>query len=332
MKIFISWSGNASKKIACVLKDWIPTVIQSVDTWVSSEDIHKGSRWGVQLSKELEETSFGIICLLPGNVNEPWINFEAGALSKTVDNSRVVPFLININPSELSSPLSQFQATIYDKEDVRKLVLSINTANDVKMPEDKLNKTFDYSWEGLKKEIDDVLEEVNKLHKENEILNEQESKLEGELSFDIDKDNIAFEDSVVVHGTYRDFAYNAKSTDWKYNTSWNELFLLISPYLLQWFNERTIQTQIASTILEIKGYKKFRDQNINNDILQSIKVQFLALDLIQLETLNTTNGGTGLFWTLTKKGNKVMLNERSVKKPDLKNIVPKGGGLLGDFL
>jgi hypothetical protein len=332
MKIFISWSGNASKKFACILRDWIPTVIQSVDTWVSSEDIDKGSRWGLQLSKELEETSFGIICLLHDNVNEPWINFEAGALSKTVDTSKVVPFLINIDSSKMSDPLSQFQAVIYEKEDVRKLIHSINSANENKMPEHKLDKTFDYSWEGLKKEMDDILEEVNKLRKENDTSNEQESKLEGELSFDIDIDNIAFEENVVVHGTYRDYTYGAKLTDWKYNTSWKELFLLISPYLLQWYNERTIQTQIASTILEIKGYKKYRDQNVNKDILQSIKVQFLALDLIQLQTLNISGGGTGFFWTLTDKGKKIMLNERSVKKPDLSNIVPKRGGLLKDFL
>ncbi len=158
MKIFISWSGNASKDIACVLRDWIPTVLlQSVETWVSSEDIHKGSRWGLQLSKELEETSFGILCLVPDNVYEPWINFEAGALSKTVDTSRVVPFLINISPSELSGPLSQFQVVVYEKEDVRKLIHSINAANDLQIPEDKLNNSFDFSWDGLKNKIDNII-------------------------------------------------------------------------------------------------------------------------------------------------------------------------------
>jgi hypothetical protein len=333
MKIFISWSGNASKEIACVLRDWIPSVLQSVETWVSSEDIDKGSRWGLQLSKELEETSFGIICLLHDNVNEPWINFEAGALSKTVDVSRVIPFLINIDSSKMSDPLSQFQAAIYEKEDVRKLIHSINSANENKMPEHKLDKIFDYSWEGLKKEIDDILEEVIKLRNENDTLNEQESKLEGKLPSDIDIDNIAFEENVTVRGTYKTFVGSQTVIrDWKHDTSWKNLFILVSPYLLRWYNEDIIQTQIASTLLNKEATEKHHNEIVDKDILQSIKVQFLALDLIQIDTLNTTGGSTGLFWTLTKKGKIVMLNERSVKKRDLSNIVPKRGGLLKDIL
>ena len=39
VKVFISWSGERSKKIAKALKKWIKNVIQSVEPFVSSEDI-----------------------------------------------------------------------------------------------------------------------------------------------------------------------------------------------------------------------------------------------------------------------------------------------------
>jgi hypothetical protein len=45
MEIFISWSGDLSKKIAEQLKIFLPSVIQSLKPFYSSEDISKGKRW-----------------------------------------------------------------------------------------------------------------------------------------------------------------------------------------------------------------------------------------------------------------------------------------------
>ena len=39
MKIFISWSGERSQKIAELFKDWIQCVIQAAKPWISSHDV-----------------------------------------------------------------------------------------------------------------------------------------------------------------------------------------------------------------------------------------------------------------------------------------------------
>ena len=62
MKVFLSWSGVKSQKIAIILRDWIPSVIQSVVPYVSSEDIDKGARWSGEIAKELDDCAFGILC------------------------------------------------------------------------------------------------------------------------------------------------------------------------------------------------------------------------------------------------------------------------------
>lgn len=93
MKVFISWSGDVSRRAAMALKDWLPNVIQTVDPFVSSENIQKGARWFTDVGAELEAAKFGIICLTPDNLTAPWLLFEAGALSKSLSQSRVSPLL-----------------------------------------------------------------------------------------------------------------------------------------------------------------------------------------------------------------------------------------------
>lgn len=78
MQIFLSWSGRQSHAVALALQDFLRSVMQATKPWVSSEDIEKGARWSATVGQQLEEISFGIICLTPENIARPWINFEAG--------------------------------------------------------------------------------------------------------------------------------------------------------------------------------------------------------------------------------------------------------------
>ena len=88
MKVFISWSGSKSQEVAKVLKQWIPCVIQSVEPYFSCADIDKGARWSTDIAKELQDASFGILCVTKDNLSSSWLNFEAGALSKSIEQSK----------------------------------------------------------------------------------------------------------------------------------------------------------------------------------------------------------------------------------------------------
>ncbi|MGM1021429.1 MAG: TIR domain-containing protein [Bacillota bacterium] len=163
MKVFLSWSGEVSKKLATVFYDWLPSVIQSVEPYISSEDIDKGARWSQDVGKELEETSYGIIFITPDNVTAPWINFEAGALSKAMDNSLVSPFLFQVKNSDLSGPLTQFQTTLFDKEEIKKLLVSINKAcREGALSEIRLTTVFEKWWPDLDQKLTEILPQLVK--------------------------------------------------------------------------------------------------------------------------------------------------------------------------
>jgi len=151
MKVFISWSGEQSHKVALALRDWLPSVIQTVEPYVSSEDIDKGARWSSDIAGELEKSLFGILCVTRQNLEAPWIHFEAGALSKSVDKSRVSPLLFGLKRSEVKSgPLLQFQSTIADADDVLKLLLSLNSACEPPLLEEqRLRSIFEVWWPQL---------------------------------------------------------------------------------------------------------------------------------------------------------------------------------------
>jgi hypothetical protein len=161
MKVFISWSGQLSHKIALILRDWLPSVIQTVEPFLSTEDIDKGSLWFGELTKELETTKFGVTCLTTKNLTAPWILFEAGALSKAIDSSRVCTLLIGLSPSAVQGPLAQFQATLPNKEDMRKLVKSMNTAlADKALNESKLDKAFEKWWDEFKEKTSEAMTQL----------------------------------------------------------------------------------------------------------------------------------------------------------------------------
>ncbi|TBU75216.1 TIR domain-containing protein [Phytopseudomonas daroniae] len=157
MKVFISWSGTTSHKVAVILRDWLPSVIQSIDPYVSSEDIDKGARWSTDIAGELDASTYGVICLTPDNVSAPWINFEAGALGKSVEKSRVSPVLFRLKKSEVQGPLIQFQFTVVEKDDVLKLLQSMNnTCGDEGLDPVRLVKAFDVWWPDLERQLNEI--------------------------------------------------------------------------------------------------------------------------------------------------------------------------------
>jgi hypothetical protein len=156
MKVFISWSGDISHDVALALREWLPSVLQSVEPYVSSEDVEKGARWSAEVGRQLNETAFGILCVTADNIGSAWLNFEAGALSKSIDTSHVTPFLLGLRPAELTGPLSQFQATLPNVDDVTRLIKSLNAATERPIDDSRLTESVQVWWPRLEERLNAI--------------------------------------------------------------------------------------------------------------------------------------------------------------------------------
>ena len=160
MNIFLSWSGSLSHNVAQALAHWIPQVVQAVKPWLSSQDIDKGARWFEEIGTSLSKTDFGILCLTSTNILSPWILFEAGALSKSLDQSRVCPILINVTNTDLQGPLAQFNTAGVNRVEIYRLVETLNARlqAESKRTDIQLAQAFEVWWPHLENKLAEAVQ------------------------------------------------------------------------------------------------------------------------------------------------------------------------------
>lgn len=154
MRIFISWSGQRSHALAHLLRKWIPPILNYATPWFSAADVTAGSRWNHVLADQLEQSRFGLICLTSDNVASPWLIFEAGCLAKSVRESRVVPILLDLEPSQIGGPLAQFQARKATKSGLLDVLVSVNQAAET--PSRHVDVVFEGLWPGIERELAEI--------------------------------------------------------------------------------------------------------------------------------------------------------------------------------
>ncbi len=157
----------------------------------------------------------------------------------------------------------------------------------------------------------ELLQELNSIRKENTELNEKLQQFEREKSEDTKYEDLAgLEDKLKTFGTH---TTSSGSSKWEIEITWKEIFELISPYLLESPNDAKA-LKILSKALFDKTDRIGHNPNIDAQLFQTIKIQLNVLGLVNISYSKTVQGGMALFWTLTKKGKKLMLDYRIVRK------------------
>ena len=182
MKVFISWSGERSRHMAAALKEWLPMALQHVEPWMSEEDIEAGGRWATSIGAELQSSNIGIVCVTAENLTSDWLHFEAGALSKSLEESAVIPALLDIDVQAVSGPLAQFQAKKMDMDGVMDIAKATNRHGDNKLDETTLSNAVEGLWNTLNDKlqaIPDADKETKRRRSQSEVLEDLVTNVRG---------------------------------------------------------------------------------------------------------------------------------------------------------
>lgn len=154
---------------------------------------------------------------------------------------------------------------------------------------------------------EDLLLEINELRKANaELANRVR---ESEPSTPAALVEIAgLNEKFTLGLTYRDW-HATQSRHVKISMTWEQIFSLAAPHLISKLDERSLKEVLEKAIADSMGIDT-RTRSISDNDFQTIKVQLLALGLIETDVLPLTNV---LQLQLTKAGHALMLSVCSVK-------------------
>ena len=155
MKVFISWSGN-SKDAAHAIFKALPTLFDQAEPWISVEN-RSGTMWLPEIDKQLSSTDFGIVCVTRENQHAPWLNFEAGALSRRVDAKReLMPvLLLGVDSmNDVDGPITGFQMKLGDLEGFMDVMKDLNNSDlGPKINESILRSRVESAWPSIEAEV-----------------------------------------------------------------------------------------------------------------------------------------------------------------------------------
>ena len=163
----------------------------------------------------------------------------------------------------------------------------------------------------------ELLIEFNDLRKENAQLKATIAEFESQHI--LENTNLAsLDDSYAVLLKWKEYSSTYEGTRTKKRTeevlvTWKEIFACIAPDLQEYPNNQLVNYKLGSSLYRMQRPSSDIDVEVQDDNFKTIRVQLSALGLIHTNYQETTKGNMALFWSLTKKGENLMAELRTVK-------------------
>lgn len=113
---------------------------------------------------------------------------------------------------------------------------------------------------------------------------------------------------------------------WSSTMTWRDIFAAISPYLIA----SPLDSKVKKIIEEAAAAKAANQPKhghvLDDQDFQTISVHLKALGLVNITYSRTTKGGMALFWELTSRGERLMLQLRTVAGTAARDVTDFGDG------
>jgi hypothetical protein len=164
---------------------------------------------------------------------------------------------------------------------------------------------------------EDILSEINELRKKNSELQGAVAALEQYANNKPSIEGIADIDSTfTVHGDYKVVrsGYATRDYEFECTITWREMFSLVAPYIVEHPNDTSVKLKLARSLKEIATKNTDGSSiSIKDQEFKTITIQMKAYGLIKTTYTKTTAGGMALFWSLTSKGEQLMIESRVIR-------------------
>lgn len=123
---------------------------------MSDDDVQAGERWANSVATELQNCNVGIVCVTSENLTSEWLHFEAGALSKSINDGAVITALLDLDIKDVAGPLTQFQMKKLDKGGVLDIARAINSHSGGRLDEANLANVVTGLWGVLEERFQQI--------------------------------------------------------------------------------------------------------------------------------------------------------------------------------
>src|SRR5258706_2649788 len=126
MKLLIIWSGEVSRRVGTLLRDFFSNALKGVEPFLSEHDLDVETPWAAALAAQLRDADFAVVCLTREDLTSPWLLFEAGALTVLPAERACCLLFDGLIHSELPAPLAHYWSGGFTEIHVSALLQKVN--------------------------------------------------------------------------------------------------------------------------------------------------------------------------------------------------------------